>query len=146
MQTNLLRPLGQTFQASVTKAATFTGATVDVPLAESYTFILDVTAASGTSPTLDVAIQITVDEGTTFYAAIRFAQCTGVATRRLQVQPSLGRGEAGSEGALANTGGALNANTILTKKLRHVATIGGTNPSFTYAIYLLTVAKATGSY
>lgn len=146
MSASLLRPQGRTLYASATKAATFTGATIEVPLAESYTFILDVTAASGTTETLDVAIQVTVDGGTTWYTAARFAQVTTAAViRRLQIQSVMGRGEAGSEAAIANTGGALASNTAITKKIRHVATIGGTNPSYTYVIYMIAVTKGNSS-
>lgn len=144
MQSNLLRPKGMTIQASVTKAATYTGTAFEIPLAESYAFIINVTAASGTTPTLDVAYQVTVDEGTTWFTALRHAQITTTSIRRLQVQPSLGKGEAGTEAAIANTGGALNANTILTRKMRTVWTIGGTNPSFTAAQYLLCVSRSAG--
>lgn len=144
MQSNLLRAAGRTIQASVTKVATYTSEAFDVPLAESYAFVIVVSAASGTTPTLDVAYQVTPDGGTTWFTALRHAQITAASTRRLQVLPSLGKGEAGTEGALANTGGALNANTILTRKMRTVWTIAGTNPSFTATQYLLTVSRSAG--
>lgn len=144
MPANLLRPGVMTFQSSVTKTATFTGATVEIPLADSYLFILDVTAASGTTPTLDAAIQSSVDGGTTFYTVARFAQVTAVSTRKLQLQPMLGRGEAGSESAVSNTGGALAGNVILTKKIRTVWTIGGANPSFTAVMYVITQPRNVG--
>jgi len=124
--------------------ATFTSAVIEIPLGESYAFYLQVTAASGTSPTLDMAIQVTPDNGTTFYTAARFAQMTGVAIRRLQIQPMMGRGEAGTESVIADTGGALNANTIITRKIKYKATIAGTNPSFTYTLWVLVVSRSSG--
>lgn len=146
MQANFLPPATIEVQASVTKAATYTAASVKLPVGESYEFILDVTAASGTSETLDVALQKQAANGT-WYTFARFAQVTTAAIiRRLQLQPSLGRGEAGSEGALAVTGGALNANTIIPRDIRVLATIGGTNPSYTFTVQAFVVPKAAGSY
>lgn len=144
MNANLQRPVAITIDSAVTKAATYTGTAVDAPLSDSYAFYVDVTAGSGTSPTMDLCIQVTPDNGTTWIPAARFAQITGVVKRRLQLQPVPGRGEAGAEAAVANTGGALATNTVLSKKIRVVNTIGGTNPSFTYSLYMFAVPRSTG--
>lgn len=100
-------------------------------------FIVDVTAASGTSPTLDLAIENSPDEGTTFYTAFRWAQITGTGPRRLVVR--LLASDAGGEASipLDPTGGALSASCPLSKTIRVRWNIGGTNPSFTFAVHAL---------
>src|SRR5438045_4088419 len=84
--------------ASAAQTATVATANITLPLADSYTFIQDVTAASGTSPTLDTAIQITPDGGTTWYSVMRYAQVTAANQQRITFQPIQGRGEASSTG------------------------------------------------
>lgn len=146
MQSTLLRPGANRLVASTTAASTSNSGALDLPIADTYDFIIECTAASGTTPTLDVAIQSSVDGGTTFYTMYRFAQITTTAKRRLNVQGMMGRGEAGTEASIADTGGALNANAILTRKIRIVWTIGGTNPSFTFVVYALYMPRTTAGY
>lgn len=70
---------------------------------------LDVTAASGTSPTLDVVIEDTLD-GTNWYVVGTFAQ--------------------------KSAGGrdVINLSTPFTDRLRVRWTVGGTTPSFTFSV------------
>lgn len=70
---------------------------------------LDVTAASGTSPTLDVVVEDTLD-GTNFNTIATFAQKTA----------------AGRE--------VVNVTVPFAKRLRVRWTIGGTTPSFTFSV------------
>ena len=70
---------------------------------------LNVSAASGTSPTLDVVVQDTVD-GTNYNTIATFAQATAV-TREV-----------------------IRLTTAFTDQLRVVGTIGGTTPSFTFEV------------
>ncbi|MDQ3760981.1 MAG: hypothetical protein M3460_04580 [Actinomycetota bacterium] len=70
---------------------------------------LDVTAASGTSPTLDVVIQDTLD-GTNWNTVGTFAQKTAT----------------GRE--------VINVTTAFADRLRVLYTIGGTTPSFTFSV------------
>jgi hypothetical protein len=95
--------------ASATQTATGSSAAIQ---AEDITFVyarLNITAASGTSPTLALTLQGTVD-GTNWYTVGQaVATQTGVATI--------------SQGFPANA-----------KQLRWTWTIGGTTPSFTFAI------------
>lgn len=70
---------------------------------------LNVTAASGTSPTLNVVIEDTLD-GTNFNTVGTFAQRVG----------------AGRE--------VINVTTPFADSLRVAWTIGGTTPSFTFAV------------
>lgn len=147
MQSVLLKAKTQTIVSSAARTATGNSGALELPLADCYAFILDTAAGTGTSPTMDVAVQVTVDDGTTWYTAYRFAQATtAAAIRRLNVQGMLGRGEAGTEAAIAATGGALNANTVLTRKYRILWTIGGTNPSFTFAVHLISQPRQGAGY
>lgn len=134
--------------ASNTQTATFNTATFQLPAGDGYAFVLDVTAASGTTETLDMALQITPDGGTTWYDWARFAQVTTSAvTRRLVIQPLQGRGEAGSEAAITAGGtGAINANVPLPSapnNCRFRGTISGTSPSYTFAVQLAVSPRAT---
>lgn len=76
---------------------------------------LDVTAASGTSPTLNVVIEDTLD-GTTWNAVGTFAQKTA----------------AGRE--------VINATTPFAGRLRVRWTIAGTTPSFTFSVVVVSQA------
>jgi hypothetical protein len=73
---------------------------------------LDVTAASGTSPTLNVVIEDTLD-GTNWNAVVTFAQRTA----------------AGRE--------VLSLTTPFADRLRVRWTIGGTGPSFTFSVVIV---------
>lgn len=122
-------------------------ATITLANADSYAFILNVSAITGTSPTLDCAIQITVDGGTTWFTWHRFAQVTAntAMTRRLIVQPMQGRGEVGSEGVITAGGtGAINANVPFPGALNQIRfqyTIGGTSPNYTLGIWVVMQTK-----
>ena len=70
---------------------------------------LEVTAASGTLPTLDVVVQDTVD-GTNYNTIATFTQATG-ATREV-----------------------IRLTTAFTNTLRVSYTVGGTTPSFTFNV------------
>src|SRR5215475_9473584 len=111
MPENLLIPYAASLFSGTTVAASV-NQTFTLYLADSYQFIADVGTVTGTSPTIDIAIQTSPDGGTTWYDVWRFAQITAASTRRLLVQPMLGRGEAGSEAAIGTTG-ALNANASI---------------------------------
>ena len=134
--------------ASATQTATANSATIDARWSQlpDIRLFLDCTAASGTSPTLDVALQITPDGGTTFFSIMRFAQITVAATRQLEFSTFRHAGQAASEAAVADTGGALAVNGILSKQVRFRWTIAATTPSFTFAIYLVGGQAGSGSY
>lgn len=89
-------------------------------------FTLDVTAASGTTPTLDVLIQVKnpVTGAYTDLSGVVFAQETTTGTQVLTVYPGIAE--------TAN----VSVNDILPAVFKAVATIGGTTPSFTFAVGL----------
>ena len=76
----------------------------------SYTVNIPVTAATGTSPTLDVNVQESDDSGTNWFTVYSFPRITATGIYR---SPKL----------------AFNGNRV-----RYVQTVGGTSPSFTRAI------------
>lgn len=85
---------------------------------------LDVTAASGTTPTLDVKIQAR-DEASGQYVDVPgavFTQKTAASTDMLEVYPGIG--------AVANS----KVSGSFPRTWRVVAAIGGTTPSFTFTV------------
>jgi hypothetical protein len=100
-----------TTATGVTKTATYTSPWVELGDLDMLRLQLNVTAASGTTPTLDVAIQTSYDAGVTdaARAVASFAQKTAVSAER-------------------------KAFVGLDRYVRFVATIGGTTPSFTFTV------------
>jgi hypothetical protein len=134
------------FSSAVTVDANTTA--IALPQAEAYQFICDATYTSGTSATLDVNYQHSPDGGTTWYTFARHAQITTASVvRRLIIQPSMGRGEAGSEGSIGTTG-ALNANCpIKMDKFRISFDSGGTNPTYSSVkVWVVLVPKSQVSF
>lgn len=119
----------------------------DLVLVEGFTAVrvrLDVTAASGTSPTLNVYVQqgirtplaadLELEEATgsiEYDDYISFTQATGVSTR---YGPSVG----GGADEHAQRDGTLTPGTIVLGALgtrwRVKWIVGGTNPSFTFSV------------
>lgn len=83
---------------------------------------LDITAVSGTAPTLDVKLQAKVGGVYIDIAGAAFAQKTGTGTDELVVYP--GVAETANE----------SVSDVLPRIFRAVATIGGATPSFTFAL------------
>jgi hypothetical protein len=97
-----------TLAASAARTATVSLTGVELGDKGTARLLLDVTAASGTTPTLDVAIQTSKDNST-WRAVAAFAQKT-------------------------TTGTELKSFTGLDRFVRAVFTIGGTTPSFTASV------------
>lgn len=146
------------FTKSIASVSTFNasgiiGAAFTLAAADSYSFILDVGTLTGTSPTLDVELEISPDGGTTYYAWARFAQVTAAGVRRLTLQPIQGRGEAGTEAATTTHGtGALSANVPMptgfvgatAPVFQFWGQVGGTSPSAaTIKIWVVAQVRAT---
>lgn len=116
---------------STATTATVTGTTQSLPVADSYLFIADVGTATGTSPTLDIALQHSPDGGTHWYTFAKFAQITALGQRSLVFTPQVSLSQAASEQAIANTGSAVAFNQpIVYSSVRVLQTLGGTTPSF----------------
>ena len=106
-----------TLHPSAAAIETVTGDDVDVTLLQAANFYLDVTAVSGTSPTLDVKIQEKDPVSGKYFDLLTFTQVTVISSQR----KSFGRG----------------AGEFLGKTIRYVATIGGTGPSFTFSLSMV---------
>jgi hypothetical protein len=90
-------------------ATTTHQAASDLAHASSLRVQLNVTAASGTTPTLDVVLEDSLD-GQNWNTVGTFAQKTGVARE------------------------VINVTTPFANRVRARATVAGTTPSFTYAV------------
>lgn len=112
----------ETLLASSTKTASFNGDDVANLGYRGGHIVIDVTAASGTSPTLVVTVQGKDPTSGKYYTILASASITGTGTTVLRI----------FDGATvaANTA----ANDVLPPVWRVISTIGGTSPSFTYSI------------
>lgn len=99
----------QTVSLAASAARTATGSGTGVELGDRSVarLVLDISAASGTTPTLDVVVQCSSDNAT-WYTAGTFTQATGTGTERKVVN--------------------------LDRYVRASWTIGGTTPSFTFSL------------
>lgn len=137
-------------------AATGFSAPFTLPLVDSLAIFINASAASGTTPTLDAALQTTVDGGTTWITLpIKWTQLTGVGQAFVRFQPTMGLGEAASAGVSGLTGAAQAQNIpyvgpqfgsvlgsaaqIPTMRLAYTTT--GTTPNFTIGVYAILVSK-----
>lgn len=97
------------------------------------TFHLAISAASGTSPTLNVYIQKLLPDDSTWMDIGSFTQATDADGDRLMTIVSAGNSE------VAITDGTLSANSTVTTTLGEELAvkwvIGGTNPAFIFAVY-----------
>lgn len=118
---------------STARTVTGTGATTINYNATGAKFWLNVTAASGTTPTLVWKIQWSPDGGTTWVdldaSNLSTASITTTGTAVLTVYPGL------------TTAANSVANNILPRHWRSAWTIGGTTPSFTFASYVQYVVQ-----
>jgi hypothetical protein len=85
---------------------------------------LDITAASGSSPTLDIKLQGYDELGADYFdiPGAVFAQATGTGTDELVLYPGVAE--------TAN----VSVSDVLPRVSRAVATIGGSSPSFTFTL------------
>ena len=143
MPQGLLRvmPVVQTVTAA---AATATSSAFSAPLADVYTILINVTTATGTSPTCDVVFQGSYDKGTTYVnLPLRSAQMTAAGVHWFTFRRGLGWGEAAFNQALvADTGGALAKNVVFDPEyMKFKYTIGGTSPVFTFNVVVFAEAR-----
>ncbi len=97
---------------------------------------LNVSAASGTTPTLDAVLQQSLDGGTTWVDVGRFAQITAATTNPHYINLVEAFTIVGAVGdgtiAASSTGVTLLSDTVRVKY-----TIGGTTPSFTFTLDII---------
>jgi len=107
---NLSIPQTVTDVASAAITTTTTTATLTPTQGTSYEVVIATTAVSGTTPTMDIEVQESLDSGSNWIAVYDFPRIT--ATSSVTSPPLVLRGN----------------------RVRYVQTIGGTTPSFTRAI------------
>ncbi len=117
-----------------------TSGIVTLPDADVYTFALVTGTATGTSPTCDVVIQN--EFGSTaspvwVSTGYKFAQHSGTASTD-QITVNQTKNLLSETVVAAPTGSAGAKSTVLTKRVRFLVTIAGTNPSYaTIVIYMV---------
>jgi len=110
--------------SSAARTATANGADTKNDYAKGVVLFLDITAASGTSPTLAVKLQSKDDLSGAYVdvPGVSFATKTGTGSSSLTLYPGIAE--------TAN----ISVSGILSRDFRAVATIGGTSPSFTFSL------------
>ena len=123
--------------ASAAYTTTTTSAALALPLGDCYMLFASSSAASGTSPTLDVVLQSSIDGGTTYInLPIRFTQITTTATEMVIFKNGLGGNEVALANLVADTGGQLAKNCLFDPNFMKVkVTVGGSTPSITLVIH-----------
>lgn len=141
---SLLAPWFQTITVT-SAAATSSTAAFSMGLGDSYAIGINVTVATGTTPTCDIVVQTSYDKGTTYIdLPLRFTQVTAAVVRWLEFRNGLGNNEVALEQVAADTGGTLAKNCVFDPaymKLKY--TIGGTNPVFTFKIIQGTIVAGS---
>jgi hypothetical protein len=96
---------------------------------------LSVTAASGTSPTLDVYFQQSLDGGSTWVDVAHYPQVTGTLSSPHYLNLAVGASNVISSGVGDGTIAANSLGTSLVSNVWRIRwVIGGTSPSFTFAV------------
>lgn len=99
---------------------------------------LSCTAASGTSPTLNVYLQGTPDRGTTWVDVVSFTQLA--ASSANSYYANLGSGGDSKVSAAFTSGSATTATVsapLISRQYRVIASVAGTGPSFTWSLAAL---------
>lgn len=103
-------------------AASVNGADNQNPFAPGATIVVDITAITGTTPSLVITIEGKDPVSGKYYTILQSASLTAVGTTVLRVYPTLT--------AAAN----VTANSLLPKTYRVRATIAGTTPAVTATV------------
>lgn len=96
---------------------------------------LNVSAASGTTPTLDLYAQTTIDGGSNYLDAVRFAQITTTTSNKHYAIISIPRNSAviGAVGDATISASAVGV-PLCSRIVRIKYAIGGTSPSFSFTV------------
>jgi hypothetical protein len=116
----------------ITATATGTGTLIGLDCFSIADLQLLISAASGTSPTLDVYVQKLLPDGTTYDDLIHFTQATAAAS---YVATAVVGNQAVHTAATRSLGAGLVRSSTFGNTWRIDAVVGGTNPSFTFALY-----------
>jgi uncharacterized protein YfiM (DUF2279 family) len=153
MYSNLIQPGPKTLLAASTVSADSQTAAFQLPLADSFTFWISSDAGTGTSPTLDIALQVAMDglgDGETptvwKYAPIKITQITTSDVEYVVTwRPNLGNNEDAYINVAAGSGTAVAKNFVPTKKARFAFDVGGSTPVFAnVTIYMTANSRTVG--
>lgn len=135
---------GKTLVATTTAAATSNSGYIDVPAdVIGGSFYFDITAASGTSPTLDFSIACPVGTTASPVDVIRWRSAQVSTAADYEITTFWGPNSTSDTDyhtgrvGLAATGGVISLPAPITDRIKITWTIGGTNPSFTFAVYFI---------
>lgn len=123
--------------ASAAYTTTTTSSALSLPTGDCYALVIATSAASGTSPTLDIVIQSSYDGGSTYInLPLRFTQVTTTAAEAIYFKQGLGGNEVALASLTADTGGQLAKNCIFDPNFMKVkVTVGGSTPSITMVMH-----------
>lgn len=116
-----LRRESVTLKSSGAETSSTNGSTVELGDAGSLSFVVNVTAVSGTSPTLSIVIQGS-DDGTNWHTLAKVGS------------DGYSLGSLGAAVANFTATGTVRGTCPAARYVRYSSTIGGTSPSFTYSI------------
>lgn len=142
MALSLVQSISKTLVTVASTAVTATSSNFTIPLADSYSFFLNVTTA--TAGTMDVVFQTSVDGGTTYVnIPWRFAQvATTTGSLCLNVESGQGSGldptatTTGNGTLIADTGGALALSAAINPLFMKVKYTIGTGPD-AFTLYMI---------
>lgn len=127
--------IGQALTGSITLTSTTTGTgkIIGIDCFSAADIHLNVTAASGTTPTLDVYIQKLCPDGVTWDDLIHFTQATAAADYMANVVV----GNSGVHTIAVRTlaAGTVQTKTTMGKIWRIDCVLGGSTPSFTFQVF-----------
>lgn len=130
-----LEDSGGTQLSAVAKTATFNSETIHTGSYDYVGILLITTSAGGSSPTLDVTVQISEDDGTTWRDTYPRADNTEVQAALGQITGNTATSEFWPNwfyGAATRIG-----EDTFTPRIRFVFTIGGTTPTFTIKAFFV---------
>lgn len=140
---NFLRPLSRSEVSSAARTSSSNSGNLTLPLADFYEWILDVSAIT-TAGQLDVAIQVTPDNGTTYYNTATFEPVAGTAAvQHMRIRPASASVDGSAVWSGSGTGGPTVQTCVLTRRYRIAWTLTGASASYTFAVWLMCYPKGS---
>ena len=127
---SVLNDSAGTALSGVAKTATFNSQTVNLQGYGTFCLILDIGTVSGSSPTMDPKVQMTLDNGTTWLDTLPNALNAETQAALAQITATKETAECWRN-PFPNVAGFATTNNV-TPRVRIVFTVGGSSPSFTF--------------
>lgn len=135
-----LKPYAEKVYTFDSLTATTNQTAFPLPALSEYNFYLTLTSVTGAASTMDIALQITPDAGTTWFTVARFnaVDSTGPLKQRMRLRPCMGPNDAGGVDLVGDTGGALAVGSVFPgTTARFTITETGTITDFDGTIWLI---------